>query len=463
VSEYFSFKGRKLAISKEEIRKAMNNMQASSTKRPGFFLKNDGDFFRVKDVLEKVQEMRGLEPAKISNTIRYDVKNSLLRLGVDVWEKSRINGEKAICVWTKYVKDRTNNFRVIYKTQKMVECDPYTFNHVGEIAVANEAIPFLVKRAEKPIPTKKGVYLVLSSNKDSLIFYYVDKTKNLNKELKKIIDISKIIKPDKEDLADDEGNLKNPEEYIKKVDTRFHSKFSDEDTELVLIATNMLRTMLNDEILTIEPLDIYFLETKDANESNKIYSYMMNSNPRWNMELDSVRKIDEKELQIYQLKMELEGFHPKIWRRILVKNKTFFLELHHIIQLLMGWTDEHLHMFLSGNYEIKNEMMPIFSFLRNKKDFIEYIYDFGDEWRIKISLEKILPFDRKTKLPICLDGKMAGPPEDSGGVWGYMEDLEILKNPNDEEYEEVLEWYGKDFDPEKFDINKINKKLRKFL
>ena len=45
----------------------------------------------------------------------------------------------------------------------------------------------------------------------------------------------------------------------------------------------------------------------------------------------------------------------------------------------------------------------------------------------------------------------ACPPEDCGGVWGYADLLRIIKNPQDEEYEERMEWLGGSFDPAKFD------------
>jgi hypothetical protein len=37
--------------------------------------------------------------------------------------------------------------------------------------------------------------------------------------------------------------------------------------------------------------------------------------------------------------------------------------------------------------------------------------------------------------------------------------LEILKQPDHEEYESYMEWLGDDFNPEDFDINEVNKLL----
>jgi hypothetical protein len=48
---------------------------------------------------------------------------------------------------------------------------------------------------------------------------------------------------------------------------------------------------------------------------------------------------------IYQLKIVLTGISPMIWRRLLVRSSTTIAELHYIIQIAMGWEDEHLNRF----------------------------------------------------------------------------------------------------------------------
>lgn len=49
---------------------------------------------------------------------------------------------------------------------------------------------------------------------------------------------------------------------------------------------------------------------------------------------------------VYQLKITLHGISPLIWRRLLVRAETSLAELHHILQLALGWTNSHLHRFL---------------------------------------------------------------------------------------------------------------------
>jgi len=48
---------------------------------------------------------------------------------------------------------------------------------------------------------------------------------------------------------------------------------------------------------------------------------------------------------IYQLKVILLGISPMIWRRLLVYRESTIADLHHILQITMGWTDTHLHRF----------------------------------------------------------------------------------------------------------------------
>jgi hypothetical protein len=48
---------------------------------------------------------------------------------------------------------------------------------------------------------------------------------------------------------------------------------------------------------------------------------------------------------IYQLKVVLQGISPMIWRRLLVSGESTIADLHYIVQIAMGWSDDHLHQF----------------------------------------------------------------------------------------------------------------------
>jgi len=180
--------------------------------------------------------------------------------------------------------------------------------------------------------------------------------------------------------------------------------------------------------------------------------------------------------KIYQIQIALKRFKPKIWRRLLIPSDLLLSDFHKVIQTSMGWTNSHLHQFIKNRtfYTVKmqdddlwDEMdnvdykeMKISDLLKKEKDKIVYEYDFGDGWEHDIILEKILPPDNDTKHPICLTGKMNCPPEDCGGIWGYSDMLEILKDPDHEEYESYIEWLGEEFDPTYFDKDEVNELLR---
>jgi len=52
-------------------------------------------------------------------------------------------------------------------------------------------------------------------------------------------------------------------------------------------------------------------------------------------------------------------------------------------------------------------------------------------------------------------------PEDCGGPRGYEELLEIVSDPKHPEYQERREWLGEGFDPEIFNVEIVNRRLRR--
>ena len=103
----------------------------------------------------------------------------------------------------------------------------------------------------------------------------------------------------------------------------------------------------------------------------------------------------------YILKITIEDTHPPVWRRIVVPETITFHDLHHMIQIVFGWEDMHLHGFRipSEDIFIDNEEEDwgsvhyaesetlIEQFILDHK-WIRYTYDFGDDWRHKIVYEK---------------------------------------------------------------------------
>ncbi len=184
-------------------------------------------------------------------------------------------------------------------------------------------------------------------------------------------------------------------------------------------------------------------------------------------------------MNTYQIRIDLARYRPKIWRRLLIRSDLPLSGFHLAIQIAMGWENSHFHQFIKDKkfyserleedwtwddrHNVDYSEMHVSDLLTTEKDKIEYEYDFGDGWVHEIKLEKILPADNTMKSPVCTDGALACPPEDCGGIWGYAQMLEALKDPHHEQHEETLEWIGEEFDPELFDIETVNKLLKKHL
>ncbi|MFA7387720.1 MAG: plasmid pRiA4b ORF-3 family protein [Thiohalobacteraceae bacterium] len=175
---------------------------------------------------------------------------------------------------------------------------------------------------------------------------------------------------------------------------------------------------------------------------------------------------------IYQLRVSLKGVRPPIWRRLLVPSSIKLPKLHLVLQIAMGWSDAHLHQFLRGaerygapdpyNANVRREdEVRLNALLREEGDKIDYEYDFGDGWRHEIKLEEILPFDTGQRLPVCLKGSRACPPEDCGGPHAYRQLLDLIADELDDEYPELRDWLPGGFDPELFDLKTINAALRR--
>ena len=177
----------------------------------------------------------------------------------------------------------------------------------------------------------------------------------------------------------------------------------------------------------------------------------------------------------YQLKVTIADIRPPIWRRLQVRGDVTLFKLHKILQAAMEWQDYHLHQFIVGEdyyaipspddawpREAKNEKRAkLFQVAPAEKARFTYEYDFGDSWRHKILVEKILHPELELEHPVCLAGKRSRPPEDCGGVGGYEEFLEIISDPKHPEHEDTLVWAGEEIDPERFDKEEINRLLSK--
>ncbi|MGB0371195.1 MAG: plasmid pRiA4b ORF-3 family protein [Opitutales bacterium] len=186
----------------------------------------------------------------------------------------------------------------------------------------------------------------------------------------------------------------------------------------------------------------------------------------------------------FRLRIELNEIEPVIWREITVPKSISLAWLHEVIQIAMGWMDMHLHQFEKDGtiYELPSEdgdgsvasidesTVPLNRLFVSPGDTMKYTYDFGDDWEHSIELKEVLPAG-SGDIVQCIGGENAGPPEDCGGAYGYMDLIEMLeakaqgKELSDAQ-EEKLEWFGGAIDDLKFpakELEGINETLQKML
>lgn len=184
--------------------------------------------------------------------------------------------------------------------------------------------------------------------------------------------------------------------------------------------------------------------------------------------------------KLFELTIELIDIKPKIWRKFEINPNIDFNEFHKTIQTVMGWENRHLFDFLIDNIrviddesefippspqrpsEVKAGVSKVIDYINKEGQVIFYHYDMGDYWRHKITVDKIFEVPNSDNYsPVLISGQRACPPEDCGGVDGYMRLVKVLKKPNHELYEELREWVGNDFDPDFVDLEEISKILKR--
>src|SRR6266700_8269774 len=143
---------------------------------------------------------------------------------------------------------------------------------------------------------------------------------------------------------------------------------------------------------------------------------------------------------VHQLKIGLQGAAPPLWRRLQIPSAASLGFLHDVIQETFGWEGYHLHRFHDerdrewGDPEFSDgggfgaatfadeEGAGLGKVLRAEGAVLWYVYDFGDDWRHRIEVVKIMPLAPAVTYPRCTAGRRAAPPaEDIGGIWGLEE------------------------------------------
>lgn len=211
-------------------------------------------------------------------------------------------------------------------------------------------------------------------------------------------------------------------------------------------------------------------------------------------------------MKAYKIKIEFTGSNPLIWRRVIMPAEATFNRLHDVIQNVTnfnsGYPYEPCHMFefnlkeenlivtndgdayeenklYKSRYkgvklDEKNDPLGIIGYhlkttVRQPQSMkidkyiekygqISYRYDFGDEWRILVTLEETSN-DYYYGYPTLIDGAETAPPEDVGGLHGYYEFLKVYHDENNSDHEDIKAW-AEEQRYREYDEDWINRSLK---
>ena len=220
----------------------------------------------------------------------------------------------------------------------------------------------------------------------------------------------------------------------------------------------MLFVRDGEDVRAIDPADVYAIRLSGAAPADVIGRF------------DRFRH----DSRVCRMTVALDGIVPPIWRQLDVPARVTLAKLHDLLQVALGWTNSHLHVFEVGHERIavpfELEQLADGSITRSARlvtlgDVIDhgfrrfgYVYDLGDSWRHGIDIEDVRDDVDGDGWARCLGGARSCPPEDCGGVEGYARLLDLLFDPHHPEFDDVRRWVGR-FEPDRFDIREVNAAL----
>ncbi|MGP9603877.1 MULTISPECIES: plasmid pRiA4b ORF-3 family protein [unclassified Brachybacterium] len=163
-----------------------------------------------------------------------------------------------------------------------------------------------------------------------------------------------------------------------------------------------------------------------------------------------LRRPPLEEPALLTLRVDLEHAVPPIWRRLELRSDLTLEEVHGMLQTAFGWFDAHLWRFAAGGHpfdldsqlflcpfdveEGEEEGLPasqvrLDEVLSTSGDRLAYVYDYGDDWQLRLRLESVRPAGDGSPPVRALSGRRAAPPEDCGGLTRAEELAEVLSDP----------------------------------
>lgn len=163
----------------------------------------------------------------------------------------------------------------------------------------------------------------------------------------------------------------------------------------------------------------------------------------------------------FELLVTLDLEIYKATRRVIVPSNMELTQLHDLLQELYKWDDCHLHDFRAAD---SNTAFPDIRLVMTEEDRsydeaailetghrlseffpkyreLTYTYDMGDNWEHKIELVREID-NHHEESPYLLEADGQAPPEDVGGVPGFIDFHAIMLDPKHPDHKQMKEWAG---------------------
>lgn len=171
----------------------------------------------------------------------------------------------------------------------------------------------------------------------------------------------------------------------------------------------------------------------------------------------------------YELLVTLNLDVYQATRRLIVPADLEFTRLHKVLQSVYCWKNYHLYDFAVLDEETGQSVTRLVTseealeyedgsvlitghklseYLPEHK-FLLYTYDFGDNWEHEIELVRVIEnYDKESPYLVKASGQ--APPEDVGGVGGFVDFRRIMLDPKHPDYAETKKW-AEYWSPELYD------------
>ncbi len=181
------------------------------------------------------------------------------------------------------------------------------------------------------------------------------------------------------------------------------------------------------------------------------------------------------------LKVSLKGSKPPIWRRVGIRGDLTLDKVHGYLQAAMGWSESHLHRFElaaqggawsapyfltdfdieEGDQGTPEDQARLDQVLRSVGESLIYLYDFGDGWEHRLTVEAVRSASGEDPPARCVKAVGGCPPEDVGGIGTWNEIAAALRADSDpqalpEDLEQYRDWLPLGIDPNAPNIEEIN-------